>query len=62
MKVYKCSGSWEQIIASTMELPDDMPTLIRDMWKRNQEIAAANCVALSAQQFAEMFVDQNLAS
>lgn len=61
-QLYRHDGTWDQIIAATMELPENMPSLIRQMWDRNQGIAGVNGVTLTAQQFAEMFVDQNLAS
>jgi hypothetical protein len=61
-QIYGKQGTWDEIIAATMELPKNMPSLIRDMWARNQEIAKANGVTLTPQQFAEMFVDQNLTS
>ena len=53
-------GRWQSAIATTMELPENMPELIRGMWTKNQQIAVANGVELSAQRFAEMFVDSNL--
>ncbi|UNU44574.1 hypothetical protein EAO27_19050 [Sphingopyxis sp. YF1] len=53
-------GTWQNAIATAMELPEKMPELIREMWTKNQRIAAANGVKLPAQQFAEMFVDTNL--
>jgi hypothetical protein len=59
-EVYAKTGAWDQIIAAVMELPENMPTLIRQMWERNQEIARASGVSLSPQHFAEMFVDANL--
>lgn len=54
-------GTWQDAITTTMELPENMPELIREMWAKNQQIAVTNGVELSAQQFAEMFVDSNLA-
>jgi hypothetical protein len=59
-RLYGKQGSWDQIIAATMELPENLDSLIREMWSRNLEIAKANGSNLTAQQFAEMFVDQNL--
>jgi hypothetical protein len=53
-------GTWQSAIASTMELPANMPVLIRERWTHNTGIAAKNDVRLSPQQFAEMFVDANL--
>lgn len=54
-------GTWQSAIATTMDLPANMPELIRERWGHNQAIAAANSVDLHSQQFAEMFVDANLA-
>jgi hypothetical protein len=61
-KVYRHNGSWVHIISSAMEFPNNMPETIEQMWRRNQDIARASGVDLGAQQFAEMFVDQNFAS
>ena len=42
-------------------MPADMPQQIREMWDKNLEIARTNNIpALSAQKFAELFVDENL--
>lgn len=60
-KIYGKQGNWDQIIAATMEFPENMPTLIREIWDRNQVIAKQQNIVLAPQQFAEMFVDQNLA-
>jgi hypothetical protein len=59
-QVYGRQGTWDQIISAMMEFPPNMPLLIREMWVRNQAIAKANGVMLTPQQFAELFVDQNL--
>lgn len=53
-------GTWQSAIATTMELPENMPNLIRERWAHNCAIAKSNDVSLSPQQFAEMFVDSNL--
>jgi len=58
-ETYGKRGTWDEIIAATMEFPENMPSLICDMWARNREIANANGVTLTPQQFAEIFVDQN---
>jgi len=60
-QIYGKQGSWDQIISATMKFPENMPTLIREMWDRNQVIAKQQSTTLAPQQFAEMFVDQNLA-
>jgi len=59
-QLYKASGTWQEIIEKVMELPPTIPAAIRDLWAKNTAIAQANNVQLSPQQFAEMFVDQNL--
>ena len=58
-QIYGRQGTWDEIIAATMEMPPDMPSLIRQNWQHNQQIARDNGVILLPQQFAEMFVDQN---
>lgn len=59
-QLYGKNGSWDQIIVSVMELPDNMPELIRQVWNRNKDIAATSNQNLRPQDFAEMFVDMNL--
>ena len=54
-------GTWQDALATSMHMPGNMPDLIRDMWAKNQGIATANGVELRPQEFAEMFVDSNLA-
>ena len=58
--IYGIQGDWHQIISAVMELPPNMPTLIRDLWTKNTQIASENGVTLAPQHFAEMFVDDNL--
>src|SRR5690349_11458899 len=58
--VYRVQGNWQQVIAASVQLPHNMPELIRDLWSRNTEIARKNGRTLTPQHFAEMFVDQNL--
>jgi len=59
--IYGGNGQWHEAIEAAVHMPKDMPQVIRDMWAKNLEIAKAkNVPALSAQQFAEMFVDENL--
>lgn len=59
-EIYGKSGDWHEVIASAVQLPPEMPEAIREMWQRNVEIAQANNVTLSPQDFAQMFVDENL--
>ena len=58
--VYGVEGNWQEVIAAAVELPPTLPAMIRELWLRNREIARENNVTLTAQKFAEMFVDQNL--
>lgn len=59
--VYGGKGQWDEAVAAAVRMHADMPQQIRDMWAKNLEIARANNVpALSAQKFAELFVDENL--
>jgi hypothetical protein len=58
--IYGGGGQWYDAVAAAVRMPSEMPTAIRDMWAKNLEITRANGVALPSQQFAEMFVDENL--
>ena len=58
----KQEGNWREVMEKTMELPGNMPELIRMNWEKNQAIAMQQCSELTGQRFAEMFVDSNLAS
>jgi hypothetical protein len=42
-----------------MQFPATMPVAVREMWQKNQAIAAANKITLTPVDFAYMFVDQN---
>jgi hypothetical protein len=57
---YNNDGEWQQIVSDAMELPPNMPLLIKGSWLKNTEIARRNGVTLTPLQFAEMFVDRNL--
>lgn len=59
-RTYKRAGTWVEILSAEMELPSHLPDLIRKMWARNQDIAKLNGAVLTAQEFAEMFVDNNI--
>jgi hypothetical protein len=58
-KVYRHNGSWVHIVSSALDFPNNMAETIEQIWRRNQDVARASGVTLEAQQFAEMFVDQN---
>jgi hypothetical protein len=60
--LYRKPGDWKEVIAAVMEFPPDAPKLIRDSWAKNSEIALMKGVALRPEQFAQMFVDQNMVS
>src|SRR5947207_2271828 len=49
---------WYQVLASEMEFPATMPSSIRQVWQKNQTIAAASRVTLTPVAFAYLFVDQ----
>jgi len=59
--IYRMDGNWQEILVAIMEMPPNMPTLIRELWSKNIEIAQKAGDTLTPQLFAEMFVDQNLA-
>jgi hypothetical protein len=56
---FKCSGAWDEIVASVMHFPSNMPELIRQSWVKNSALAAANGETLLPVDFMLMFVDAN---
>ena len=59
-EIYQARGTWREVIEKVMELPPNMPALVRDMWEKNKRIAEEKRLVLTPQAFAEMFVDANL--
>ena len=41
-ETYKVDGSWFEIVASVMELPESLPSQINAIWEKNSELAKAN--------------------
>jgi hypothetical protein len=50
---------WHEVLVAEMHFPATMPTAIREIWQKNQAIAATSGVTLTPLDFAYMFVDQN---
>jgi hypothetical protein len=59
-QVFNRQGSWREIVSNAMDLPTNLPDLIRTKWNGSLEIDKQGSAALTPQQFAEMFVDTNL--
>jgi hypothetical protein len=60
-KTFGASGNWHDVVASAVQIPDDMQATIRRLWAENTQLAHKNRLELTPQRFAEMFVDENLA-
>ena len=58
-QIYGTTGDWRAAIAKAMAFSETMPSSIREMWSKNQQIARQNGTSLTAQEFAVMFVDAN---
>lgn len=58
---YKVQGEWHVVLAAAVNLPRQMPDLMRATWRKNQQLAARQQQVLTPQQFAELFVDANFA-
>lgn len=59
-KLYGHPGDWDEILAATLEFPPEFPEMISEMWEDHLEMARTSHATLGAQEFAEMFVDENL--
>ena len=55
----RTEGSWQAVLAAQMGFRDTMPETIREIWAKNQAIAAKSGATLNPVNFAHMFVDQN---
>src|ERR1700677_2769120 len=58
-KTFNAQGSWQEIISKVMDMPADMPDLIRQTWQENLEIAENESIELTPESFSQMFVDAN---
>jgi hypothetical protein len=58
--IFQAEGNWQEVIAAAVKLPATMPAMIRESWHENIEIPQKSDAILTPQQFAEIFVDQNL--
>ncbi len=52
-------GQWHEAVECVGLMDADTPQQIRGMWARNQEIARANGLTLTPEEFAMMVVDDN---
>ena len=52
-------GQWHQAVECAVRMDADTPQQIRGMWARNLEIARANGLTLTPEEFAMMVVDDN---
>jgi hypothetical protein len=50
-EVYRMSASWDQVVASQMEFPSELPDWLRSEWAR------ARAAGLDPQRFAQMAAD-----
>jgi hypothetical protein len=55
------SGTWHEIVAAQMDLPESFPDTIRKYWSGYLNAARAQGVSPVPVEFAMSFVDQNLA-
>lgn len=58
-KAFSVRGSWTEVLEQVMSFPPAMPSLIKEMWERNQTLAKSAGQRLSPEDFARMFVDSN---
>lgn len=52
-------GQWQEAVERAVRMDADTPQQIRGMWTRNLEIAHANGLTLTPEEFALMVVDDN---
>ena len=52
-------GQWHEAVERAVRMEPDTPQQIQGMWARNLEIARANGLTLTPEEFAMMVVDSN---
>ena len=52
-------GTWQQIVATQMNWGEGIEDAIREVWDRNREIAKAEGIELTTDEFAMLFADAN---
>lgn len=57
---FKQHGTWREVVEAQMGFPPELPSKILTLWKENCEMAERAKTSISPQQFAELFVDDNL--
>jgi hypothetical protein len=60
VETYRMSGTWQEIVAAQMDLPEGFPDTIRKYWTRYLDAARAQGASPVPEEFAMSFVDQNL--
>jgi hypothetical protein len=59
---FSASGdTWQEVVASGMELSEEISDEIRGLWRYDLEIARRSRTSLTPQHFAEMIVDKYFA-
>lgn len=59
-RTFGMRGTWQEILEAVMQLPANMPSLIRRNWEENLAIAKDRQEELAPTLFARQFVDANL--
>ena len=52
-------GRWHEAIERAVRMDADSPQQLRGMWARNLEVARANGLTLTPEEFSMMVVDDN---
>ena len=60
-KTFGGGEDWKLTLRNQLQLGEDLDHNLQDLWRRNQDIARQNNVALHPVQFAKMIADTNFA-
>ncbi len=58
-ETYGMKGTWQQIVSAQMALPESLSGKIRTLWEGQLDIATTRGFAITPNEFAMAFVDQN---
>lgn len=58
-EIFGRQGTWSTIVASELDLPEELPPRILEAWEDGRKKAASYGITLDPKEFAALFVDTN---
>ena len=52
-------GTWQEVVCAQMNWGEGIEAAVRDLWTRNSELARAEGIEMSPEEFAMLFAEAN---